>query len=251
MFRNWPNRTVEIECASCRLRDHGTLTPQLKAGLERIRTARLGMRVLPERTRICTEGETSSEIFTLVAGWAFRYKLLRDGRRQILGFCLPGDFFGLGCDESQGHDHSIESITHVVLCAFSRAQFETVVQSDPASATFVRRIVRAEESAAFDHLVNVGRRSALEAVGHLLLELCQRQRRGRNSKNCNCGFPITQTLLADALGLSGEHVNRVLRRLRDDGLVSINNHNLFIHDVGRLAELSEFKRGSTARLPVV
>lgn len=251
MSRNWCDRTITIDCAKCRLRQDAALPPELRSGLKLIRKSRLEMRVLPPGTQICTEGEPSAEVFTLFAGWAFRYKLLHDGRRQILNFRLPGDFFGLGSEGSQGFDHSIESITHVVLCVFSKVQFDTAVQSDPALASLVRRIVRSEEGAAFEHLVDVGRRNALEAVGHLLLELYLRQRRGGISKDHSCGFPISQVLLADALGLTATHVNRVLRRLREERLASIRNHRLIIHDVDRLTELCEFRKDYTARFPVI
>lgn len=209
------------------------------------------MRVLPPGTQICTEGEPSAEVFTVFDGWAFRYKLLRDGRRQILNFRLPGDFFGLGLEGSQGLDHSIESITHVVLCVFNKEQFITAVRSDPALAALARRIVRSEEGMAFEHLVDVGRRNSLEAVGHLLLEMYLRQRRGRNLKDHSCSFPISQVLLADALGLTATHVNRVLRQLHEGGLASVKNHRLTIEDDGRLTELCEFRKSYTARVPVI
>lgn len=251
MSRKWCDRSIAIDCAKCRLRHDAALTPELRSGLKLVRKSRIGTCVAKPGARICTEGEPSAEIFTLVDGWAFRYKMLHDGRRQILDFRLPGDFFGLGCGGSQSQDNSVESITHVVLCVFSKAQFETAMRSDPALAALVRRIVRSEQSEVFDHLVNVGRRNAREAVAHMLLELCMRQRRGRVPKDCHCQFPITQGLLADALGLTAVHVNRVLRNLREDGLASIGNHGMVIHDVDRLSELCEFNRSYTARIPAI
>lgn len=244
-------RTIAIDCAKCWLRQPSSPASELQSGLKVVRKARTGARVVPPGMQICSEGEPSTEAFTLVDGWAFRYKLLHDGRRQVLGFCLPGDFFGLGYEGSHGYDHSIESITNVVLCVFDKGQFLAAMQSDPALAGLVHRIVRFEESAAFEHLVDVGRRKALEAVSHLLLELCTRQHRGKISSDCSSKFPITQALLADALGLTAAHVNRVLRQLREDGLVSISNHSLTIHDVGRLSELCEFSKEYTAHMPVV
>ena len=244
-------RTVTIDCGKCLLRRHGSPAPELQSALAPVRQSRIGSRVLPPGAEICIEGEPSTEIFTLVDGWAFRYKLLHDGRRQILGFCLPGDFFGLGSEGEEGHDHSIESITGTVLCVFGKRQFRAAMQSDPALAALVRRIVRHEEGAAFEHLVDVGRRNAVEAVAHLLLELCSRLNGGRIADNCRCRFPVTQTHLADALGLTAAHVNRVLRRLRQDGLASVDKRSLIIHDAGRLAELCEFSRDYTARLPAI
>ena len=72
-----------------------------------------------------------------------------------------------------------------------------------------------------------------------------------NDGNCSCRFPVTQTHLGDALGLTAAHVNRVLRRLRQDGLASVDKRSLIIHDAGRLAELCEFSRDYTARLPAI
>jgi CRP/FNR family transcriptional regulator len=251
MTRNSRSKIVTIDCAKCPLRRDAALAPELQRGLKLIRKSRLEMRVLPPGTQICTEGEPSDEVFTLFTGWAFRYKLLHGGRRQILNFRLPGDFFGCGLEGSQGFDHSVESITHVVLCVFNKEQFDTAVQSDPALAALARRIVRSEEGAVFEHLVDVGRRNSLEAVGHLLLELYLRQRRGGKSKDHSCRFPITQVLLADALGLTAAHVNRVLRQLREGGLASISGQNLVIHDVDRLTELCEFRKDYTSQVPVI
>ena len=251
MSMNWRDKTIPIDCDKCPLRQHAPLTPELRLGLDLIHTAKLGTRILPPRTQICAEGEPSAEVFTLFAGWAFRYKLLHDGRRQILNFRLPGDFFGLGREQSPGLDHSVESITEVALCVFDKVEFETAVQSYPALAALFRQIARAEESTAFEHMVDIGRRNPLEAVSHLLLELCLRQRRGEISAECSCEFPITQMLLADALSLTAVHVNRVLGRLRDTGLASITNHTLTIHDVDRLAELCEFSKDYTTWTPVI
>jgi len=251
MSRNWCDRTIEMDCAKCRLRRHATLTPEPVPGLELIRKSRVGSCVARPGARICIEGEPSTGIFTLVSGWAFRYKRLHDGRRQILDFRLPGDFFGLGHGGSQAQDHSVECITPVVLCVFDKPQFEGAMQSDPALAALVRRILRAEEGAMFEHLVDIGRRSATEAVGHMLLELCLRQRQGRVSRGCSCQFPITQLHLADALGLTATHVNRVLRKLREDGLASVGDQRLVIHNVARLSDLCEFNDRYTTRMPVI
>jgi CRP/FNR family transcriptional regulator len=242
----WRGTTVPIDCAGCPLRHLASLIPELQPGLELIQKTRWDSRVVPPRTQICTEGEPSGEVFTLLAGWAFRYKLLHDGRRQILDFRLPGDFFGFGGELSDGLNHSVESITEVTLCVFRKSQFLTAVKSSPEVATLFQEILRSEEDAAFEHLVDIGRRNAMEAVGHLLLELCMRQRRGEASKECSCDFPITQAHLADALGLTVEYANRVLRRLREAELATITRHTLIIHDVDRLTELCEFRKDYTA-----
>jgi CRP-like cAMP-binding protein len=247
----WRPTTIPIDCAECPLRQHASLTPVLQSGLELIQKARWGARVLPPRTQISTEGEPSGEVFTLFAGWAFRYKLLRDGRRQILDFRLPGDFLGFGGEHSDTLDHSVESITVVALCVFRKSRLLTAVQSSPAVANLFREIMRSEERVAFEHLVDIGRRNATEAVSHLLLELWMRQRRGEASMECGCEFPITQEILADALGLTAVHVNRVLRRLREAGLVSITNRALIIHDIDRIAGLCEFNRDYSAPPPLI
>jgi CRP-like cAMP-binding protein len=251
MSEEWRGTTIPIDCADCPLQQEVSLTPELQSGLELIHKARWGARVVPPKTQICTEGEVSAEVYTLFSGWAFRYRQFRDGRRQILDFRLPGDFFGFGRDHSKGLDHSVESITEASLCVFDKAELRAAVQSSPAAATVFWEMTSSEKNAAFEHLLDVGRRNATEAVAHLLLELCMRQCRGEVPTECSCYFPITQDLLADALGLTGVHINRVLRRLRDDGMATKTNHTLIIHDVARLAELCDFHGDYTAPTPLV
>jgi CRP-like cAMP-binding protein len=251
MSEEWHGTTIPIDCADCPLQQHVSLTPELQSGLELIHKARWGARVVPPKTQICTEGEASAEVYTLFSGWAFRYRQFRDGRRQILDFRLPGDFFGFGSEHSDELDHSVESITEASLCVFDKAELRAAVQSSPAAATVFREMMSSEESAAFEHLLDVGRRNATEAVAHLLLELCMRQCRGEVPTECRCYFPITQDVMADALGLTGVHVNRVLRRLRDDGLATKTNQTLIIHDVARLTELCDFHGDYAAPTPLI
>jgi CRP-like cAMP-binding protein len=227
------------------MRRHALSTTERQTGLEAIQKTRWVARVVPSKTQIFLEGEPSSEIFAIVSGWAFRYKVLSDGRRQILNFLAPNDLFGLSGQLLESQVYSVESITEVSLRVFKKAELTRLCCTSPAVAFLLYQIMASQKIAAFEHLVDLGRRSAREAVCHLLLELCLRQRPIETSTDCSCIFPMTQDLLADALGLTPVHVNRVLRRLRDDGLVDITSHKLIVNDVDDLARLCEFSRDYT------
>ena len=246
-----PHVAIPVNCDECPLRKQVSSDPESLRDLEVIHQARSGARYLPPKAQIYVEGEPSTEVFTLFSGWAFRYKLLYDGRRQILDFLLPGDFTGLQANNPGTADHSVETITDVSLCVFRRTEFVVLLRSQGRLAERLSRISRSEETVAFEHLVDVGRRNSREAVAHLLLELYARMRCRDGVSDETCAFPLTQGHLADALSLSTAHVNRVLRQFRDAQLVNITNGSLTIHDYDGLAELCDFDRHYVVPIPVI
>lgn len=189
------------------------------------------------------QGEKDASAFILASGWAYSYKLLASGERQIVDFQVPGDFLGLRSILFRTSDHNIEAITRIeasevlvsdILDAFSHA---------PRLATAILWAASRDEAMVVEHLVNLGRRSAEERVAHLFLELGTRLKLvGLGDEN---GFdcPLTQYHLADALGLSAVHVNRVLRNLREDGLVTFQKARVVFHDFEGLKALSGFDTG--------
>jgi CRP-like cAMP-binding protein len=154
----------------------------------------------------------------IVSGWACRQRLLRDGRRQILGFLLPGDLVALGAVASPISEASTVALTRL----------ETIEMPDLAAAgawpgSSLAKLFHlspaAEERRLIEHLVRLGRRTAYERVGHLLLELGERLQAVGMADGGRFPLPVTQEVLADALGLSVVHVNRILQQLRREGLI--------------------------------
>lgn len=191
---------------------------------------------------IVTEGESCNHLFLLTQGWAVRYKLLSDGRRQILGFVIPGDFFGLRATLFDVADDTVQTLTDCRICRIPTENFVSILQKYPElGMAIVWSIVR-EYSVLAEHLVSLGRRSAYERTAHLLMELLNRLQLVRLAGEKDFEMPLTQELLADALGLSIVHVNRTLRRLRQQGLIRLNSQTrwITIDQPDDLAEAADF-----------
>ncbi|GGD28669.1 Crp/Fnr family transcriptional regulator [Sinisalibacter lacisalsi] len=186
------------------------------------------------------EGQTKASAFILSTGWACSYKMLPDGERQIVDIQIPGDFLGLRSVLFRTSDHTIEAITrieasevlaHDILDAFSHA---------PRLATAVLWAASRDEAMVVEHLVNLGRRTAEQRMAHFLLELGARLQLVGLGDQTGFDCPLTQYHLADTLGLSAVHVNRVLRKLREDGLVTFQKGRVVFDDFPRLRDIADF-----------
>ena len=189
---------------------------------------------------IIIAGHTYHCFFVLNCGMAIRYKVLHDGRRQILNLVLPGDLIGFpGClfDYSL---YSIASLGDVVVCSVPHHDILALFKRHPRLGAALFWLVGHEAALFAEHLVGVGRQSAYERVAHLLLELLLRLRTVGLADDRSYCLPMTQELMADTLGLSVPHVNRTLRRLREDGLISLEGTRLTCLDIEALSRLADF-----------
>jgi CRP-like cAMP-binding protein len=202
-------------------------------------------------TDIITAGHAYRHVCVLNRGMAIRYKVLHDGRRQVLSLVLPGDFVGLPGCLFDSCLYSIASLTEVVSCSIPFATLFDLFQRYPRLGTAMFWLAGHEAALYAEHLVRVGRQSAYERVAHLLLELLFRlQIAGCAADDHSYALPMTQELMADALGLSVPHVNRTLRRLREDGLIAVEGTRLICLDVAALARVSDFDRANLGRLRI-
>lgn len=186
------------------------------------------------------QGQTEQSAYVLSSGWACSYKLLEDGQRQIVDFQIPGDFLGLRSLLMHISDHSVEPITDIEVTEVLRNDLLGAFTQTPRLATAILLTASRDEAMVVEHLVNIGRRSAAKRTANFLLELGARLALvGMGSK---AGFecPLSQYLMADALGLSAVHVNRVLRQLREDGLVTFRDGFVSFDNYERLIEFAEF-----------
>jgi CRP-like cAMP-binding protein len=159
------------------------------------------------------EGARSEHLYTVLSGWAFRYKMLDDGRRQILNYALPADMVGLQGALMNEMEHSVEALTPLVLCIFPRAKLWDLYSRIPTLAFDITWLAAREEQLIDEHLVSLGRRTALERAAYLLLHLFTRADEAGLVKNGTIQFPFTQQHLADTLGMSLVHTNKTLKRL--------------------------------------
>lgn len=179
------------------------------------------------------QGDHSDFVYLLIDGWAFRYRTLNDGRRQIVDFALPGALLGFG--PSRLLTHGVEARTVCDLCVIPRARFDEILMRVPALAFRLIQTLAQNEAIALERLMTIGRQSARERIAHLLVELVARARQaGLRVTDRGFTLPLTQTHIADATGLTSVHVCRTLAELRKDGVVLLRTGKLQILDIRQL-----------------
>ncbi|MDG3041749.1 Crp/Fnr family transcriptional regulator [Roseicyclus marinus] len=186
------------------------------------------------------EGQKNQSAFVLAEGWACSYKLLPDGERQIVDFQIPGDFLGLRSILFRTSDHSVEAVTQIEASEVLASDILDSFAHAPRLATAVLWAASRDEAMVVEHLVNLGRRSADIRMAHFLLELGARLRLVGVGDPAGFDCPLTQYHLADVLGLSAVHVNRVLRHLREEGLVTFQKGRVEFDDMARLTRMAGF-----------
>jgi PAS domain S-box-containing protein len=198
-------------------------------------------RYVPAKERLQPESEHGGPATWLVGnGWVYSYDLLTDGRRQVIGFHLPGDLIGHpGLLVSGGH-HQYATASDCVLCSLDQRVLAEIMRSDTPLAEALHWAAARDAAIIEQHLVSLGRRSAIARLAHLLLELGARLETAELADPGGYRCPLTQEAIADALGLTNVHVNRLLRRLRDQGLLTFVRGFVTFQDKDRLMVLAEY-----------
>jgi CRP-like cAMP-binding protein len=186
------------------------------------------------------QGQSEHAAYILAAGWVCSYKIQRDGSRQVVDFQIPGDFLGLRSVLLRTSDHSFEPVVDIEAAEVLASDLLEAFAKTPRLSTAILWAASRDEAMVVEHLVGVGRRDAEARVAHFLLELASRLSLvglgGPEGYDC----PLTQYHLADALGLSAVHVNRVLRQLRENGLVTFRDGRVTFDDFDGLVALADF-----------
>ncbi len=186
------------------------------------------------------EGQRDHAAYILVDGWAYCYKLVPDGGRQVVDLLIPGDFVGLRSILLRVSDHSVAAYTDCMASQVSVERLTDTFDEYPRVGMAVLWAISRDEAVVVEHLVNIGRRSAIERTAHFFLELGRRMRVVGLASDGDYKFPVNQYVLADALGLSAIHVNRVLRQLRERGLITLKAKHVIIEDMPGLTTLAGF-----------
>lgn len=211
-----------------------------RAALDRL-TRGSQLRFAPRRD-VAREGDPPGLVWLVLEGWAARYKTLPDGRRQIVGFLLPGDLCEPDGVELGRLDHSIAAISSLRCAALAPLQLEPLMRSQK-----LRRALAWDQMTASalqrEWILSLGQRTALERIANLICELYFRLDRAGLAPGGACLFPITQRDMADATGLSTVHVNRVLKSLRQQRLVDWQGRQLRIPNLGGLMTAALFSAG--------
>ena len=233
-------------CQSCRLRGTGAFTPLDVGQLEFIEHFRSSTVDVEAGRVLIHEGRPNGKLYTLYSGWAFRYKTLSDGRRQILNFLLPGDLIGLQQKFSEGAMHGVEAVTDLSLCVFPRDGLWDLFGKHPELGYDMTWLAARELGFVDEQLLTAGRRNATERIAMLLMHLYLRLQRlgpetsGGQEQRGSFEFPINQQHIADALGLSLVHTNKTMRRLQRLGLHEISNGRLRLLNPRALERIADF-----------
>lgn len=191
-------------------------------------------------TDIVREGDVADHSCLILEGWTVRAKTLADGRRQITAFHIPGDFVDLHSFLLKPMDHTITALTPCKMALTPHSALKKITEEHPHLTRMLWLSTLIDTAIHREWLVALGRLSAAGHLAHLLCELYLRLEVVGLAKDYKFDFPVTQTVLADALGLSTVHVNRVVQELRREGFVAWRGTHVTIKDWDALARLAEF-----------
>jgi CRP-like cAMP-binding protein len=191
---------------------------------------------------IIEEGQVPRSVFLVKAGLACRYRILPDGRRQIMTFLLPGDLNDLHVFLLKEMDHSIAAITPVRIATIARESVMELAIDRPRITAGLWWSSLQEEALLRERIVALGRRDAAGRVAYLLCEMLWRHQAVGMAEGHSFELPLTQVELADTLGMTAVHINRVLQGLRRKGLIVLKNRTVVLNNLTALQALAEFTR---------
>lgn len=188
------------------------------------------------------QGDRPDVAQLMLSGWAYRYKVLKDGSRQIVGYLLPGDICDLHVTMLGEMDHSIGLLTDADVVRIPTRDLQSLMERFRQIERALWRATLVDEAILREWLANIGQRDAFSRIGHHLCELWHRMMSvGLVNDRDQFDLPLTQEELGDSLGLTSVHVNRTIKRLREDGLIALKQKRLTVLDPKRLTKVTGFE----------
>ena len=232
-------------CRDCPIREKTLFKHVPEERLDYFQKYRSKQLDVSARTMLFYEDEAHESVYTLFSGWGIIFKTVsNNNKRQILRFILPGDFIGCQTKASGVMSHSATVITQAAFCVFSREVLNQMLSRDAGLAVRLVDMETRDMSLCQNHLMAAGRKTAIESISFLLLELFYRVQaqipESYFSSNNTIDFPLTQEDIGDAVGLTKIHVNRVIKKLVSDSLIVFHKKQLTILDEKKLSEIAEF-----------
>jgi CRP-like cAMP-binding protein len=231
----------QYPCERCPLRPLDIFRDFEKSELAFVSNFKKGELSVDKGATVVVEGNHSAHLYTVLFGLGFRYKLMADGRRQILNYLLPGDLIGLQGSLVGEMQHSVEALSPMLLCVFEREQLHTLYQNHPGLAYDITWIASREEQMLDENLLSIGRRTALERSAYLICFIWARAGKVNLVGKANALLPITQQHVADTLGLSLVHTNRTLRKLIDRKLIVWRDGGVEVLDFEALMNVARWE----------
>jgi CRP/FNR family transcriptional regulator len=242
---------TEILCHSCPLRTSGNFLSNTVEEISYIQRFKKNQVELASGDTVILEGAAHENLYTILAGWAFRFRSLEDGRRQILCFLLPGDFIGTQDHLTGFSPFGVECLTALTLCVFPQSRMLELFATHPKLGLDVSMLCSYEQLLVEENLLSVGQHTALERMAMLLINLYKRAENVGLGGKTGVEFPLTQQHIADALGLSLVHTNKTLNKLKATGFFSINDGVLKIKNPVELKRLADYYALPLRKRPVI
>ena len=211
-----------VSCEECDVRSLAVCAVLGRERLLQLTSIASWRRIAPGQT-LFHEDDAAEEVFTLTQGMLKLYKLLSDGRRQIVGFLVPGDFFGLSFGRYYGF--TAEAVTPTIVCRLRRAQFVELLGECPALEREVLSRATGELAAAQDQMLLLGRKNARERLASFLMALAHRRAPAAGTA---MELPMSRADIADYLGLTIETVSRTFTQFRKERLVDLPATHLVV-----------------------
>jgi len=211
--------------------------------IEAIRALPVDIKELPANTAIVRQGDKPAQCCLMIEGYSIRSKTTDQGKRQILSIHIAGDIPDLQTLHLKVMDHDFTTLSACTVGFISHESLRSLTRSRPLVAEALWRETLVDAAIFREWIVNVGRRQAPQRLAHLVMEMRQRLIAIGRDGNGYYELPMTQTDLADALGLTSVHVNRVLQVLRADGLMDIRKNVVTLGDAEKLMKIGDFDDG--------
>jgi CRP-like cAMP-binding protein len=233
-------RSTPTRCAACPIRAKALFQVIADEYLREAEGLRVGQYRLPSRNHLYHERDAAAMAYTLFSGWLMLYRSDSDGSRQGLRVALPGDFVGYTPMARANYGHAALAVTDVTVCAFRQSDFHEMAGRDHVLGREIAEIQARDLQRCEGMVLDLGRKSAEQRIAHVLLELCLKlkQRELVADDATSMPFPLTQEMLGELTGLTPVHTNRVLRKLRGEGLLLAERQRIEIFDLDRLTELA-------------
>jgi CRP/FNR family transcriptional regulator len=237
-------RTAPTRCSECPIRGKAlfqVVTPNYLHDAESLRTAQYR---LAARNHLYQEGHPALMAYTLFDGWLLLHRTHSDGSRQGLRVALPGDFVGYAPLSDADYSHGALAVTDVTVCGFRQQDLHTMIDRHADIARQITSIQARYLATCEVNVLGLGRKSAEQRIAHAVADLYHRldRRTALVDGGYEMPFPLTQEMLGELTGLTPVHTNRVLRKLRDDGIMQANRQRMRILDLARLEQVADYRR---------
>lgn len=199
---------------------------------------------------LIVEGYEYKALHIVESGIAIRYKLLHNGKRQILNLVLPGDIIGFPACFFDSAVFSVTAVAKMSLNYIPLDAFTDLCLRRAAVATALIWFTAREAAVYAEHVIDTGRREPLERLAHFLLEVHARLEAVGQASGNSFEMPLSQESIGDAVGLSAPHVNRMLAELKSEGLIAMSGHEIKLLDMAALQVLGEFRPAYLERTPI-